>query len=186
MTLSDQDIMHYRSIGKIVIDPWEQENLQPASVDVRLGPVLGIPIMRGKVETRVIDPRVSQLLQQVPLDETYTLEVGQFILGHTLERVEVSEVMAARIEGKSSLGRLGLTVHSTAGFIDPGFRGFLTLEIKNNSTWPIILYEAMPIAQISFYLLNSPAVRPYGSPGLRSKYQDQEGPTPSRAWTGGI
>lgn len=183
MILSDRDLHAQIEQGKIIIDPFDTDNVQPSSIDVRLD-------NRFRVfhnhRYRVIDvmKRMDDLteLVEVKADEPFILHPGEFVLGSTLEWVRLPDDVAGRLEGKSSLGRLGLVTHSTAGFIDPSFEGHLTLELSNLANLPITLYPSMPIGQIAFFGLSSPARRGYGSGERRSKYQGQRGPTPSRYW----
>lgn len=159
--LSDQDILHAINIGELTISPLADNAVQPASVDLCLGPYL-----------TTVDGNTTH---KIP----HTMLPGEFLLASTVEEVHLSPSLAARVEGKSSIGRLGLAVHVTAGFIDPGFRGQITLELLNVSGRPIELRDRMRISQLSITRLSSPAVRPYGTPSLRSHYQGQSGPTPS-------
>lgn len=182
MIFSDRTIREALAEGRIGIYPLEPSYIQPSSVDLRVD-------RRFRVFENhrhpAIDPRSPQeditKLIEVDEDEPFMLHPGEFVLGATLERVRLGLDVVARLEGKSSLGRLGLLIHSTAGFIDPGFEGAITLELSNVATLPIAIYPGMKIGQISFYQLSTPADHPYGSPELGSKYQGQTGPTPSRA-----
>lgn len=180
--LSDRDIRAAMAADTIRIDPFRADNLQPASIDVRLSATFRV------FESRrygVIDPRAEQpaLTREVTVadGEAFVLHPSEFVLGATLERVRLADDMVARLDGKSSLGRLGLLIHSTAGYVDPGFDGDLTLELANVARLPIVLYPGMPIGQLSFSRMASPAEHPYGSADARSKYQGQRGPTPSQA-----
>ena len=179
---SDRSIRDAIETGRIVIDPYEPDFVQPSSVDLRVGHGFRIFVNHRYSE---IDPRSPQddLTQLVEIsgDEPFMLHPGEFVLGSTLERVKLGDDVVARLEGKSSLGRLGLLIHSTAGFVDPGFEGHITLELSNVATLPIAIYVGMKIGQISFYQMTSPADQPYGSPQLGSKYQGQSGPTASRS-----
>ena len=181
MVLSDRDIRRQIAQGRIVIDPYDDDAVQPASVDLRLGSPL---LVENPSQLALIDPfeRSDDQWRTVELYETahYPLQPGEFALGITAENVEIPDDIVGRLDGKSSLGRLGLVVHSTAGFVDPGWQGKLTLELSNLSNRPIALYKGMKISQISFVWLSSPAERPYGSEGLNSKYQGQMEPVPSR------
>lgn len=183
MLLSDRDLLAAMAAGKLTVDPYDPRLIQPASVDVRLGNRFRIFV--GHHATH-IDPRTRQdrLTEEVTIgdDEPFVLHPGEFALGTTLERVAVGVDLAARLEGKSSLGRLGLLVHSTAGFVDPGFAGTVTLELSNVNTLPVLLWPGMRIGQLCVLRLTSPADRPYGSVGLGSRYNLQDGPTPSRSW----
>jgi dCTP deaminase len=179
--LSDRTIKERLAAGRIVIEPLDEGAIQPASVDLRLDNQFRI----FKVTTRpYVDVRepLEELTELVTLGEAepFILQPGAFCLATTLETVTLPDDLVARVDGRSSLGRLGLLVHATAGYIDPGWTGKLTLELSNQSQMPIALYHGMRISQISFFALSSPVERPYGSPGLGSKYQGQTGPTPSR------
>lgn len=183
MVLSDQDIRAEIEAGRIVIEPFDPAMVQPSSVDVRIDNQFRV---FHNHRYRVIDVRkqmddLTELIE-VPEDEPFMLHPGEFVLGSTREWVELPADVAGRLEGKSSLGRLGLVTHSTAGFIDPSFRGHLTLELSNLANLPITLYPAMLIGQIAFFRLSSAARQGYGSERLHSKYQGQRGPTPSRYW----
>ena len=181
MVLSDRDIRRQITQGRIVVEPHDDDAVQPASVDLRLGSPL---LVEDTARLALIDPRQQSDMQwrTVELDENvpYGLKPGEFALGITAENIELPDDIVGRLDGKSSLGRLGLVVHSTAGFVDPGWKGRLTLELSNLSSIPINLYLGMKSSQISFVWLSSPAERPYGSEGLNSKYQGQMGPVPSR------
>ncbi|MGH2379554.1 MAG: dCTP deaminase [Candidatus Limnocylindria bacterium] len=180
MVLSDRDIRAAIDAGRIGIDPFDPRCLQPASLDVRLD--RQFRVFRSSRHA-YIDLRkgVDDITELVTIDaEPFILHPGEFVLGSTLERVRLANDLVSRVEGKSSLGRLGLLIHSTAGFIDPAWDGHITLELSNVNTIPITLYPRMRIGQLSFFTLSSPAERPYGSPELGSSYQGQAGPTPSR------
>src|ERR671914_470078 len=181
MILSDRDIRAELDAGRIVIDPFVPGAVQPSSVDLHLGN--RFRVFRNN-RTAVIDPRQEQPelteLVEISGDEPFILHPGEFVLGQTLERVTLPEDLVARLEGKSSLGRLGLLIHSTAGFVDSGFSGNLTLELSNVANLPITIYHGMPIGQISFMRMDGPVERPYGSGEAGSKYQGQTEPTPSR------
>jgi dCTP deaminase len=179
--LSDRTIKERLSSGRLRIDPLDETAIQPASVDLRLAPEFRV----FKVTARAyVDVResVEDLTQPVTIaaDEPFVIQPGTFCLGSTVETITLPDDIVARVDGKSSLGRLGLLVHATAGYVDPGWTGRLTLELSNQSQMPIALYQGMRIAQISFYTMTTPVDRPYGSPDLGSKYQGQTGPTPSR------
>lgn len=182
MIFSDRSIREAIEIGSIQIDPYEPSFVQPSSIDLRVGSAFRVFVNHRYSE---IDPRSPQqdLTQLVEVDdaEPFMLHPGEFVLGSTLERVKLGEDIVARLEGKSSLGRLGLLIHSTAGFIDPGFEGHITLELSNVATLPIAIYPGMKIGQVSFYQMTTAADRPYGSIELGSKYQGQSGPTASRS-----
>ena len=187
MVLSDRDIRRQIEQGRIVIDPYDDDAVQPASVDLRLGsPLLVVDkeLANSPGQLSFIDPMKSNddMWKPHEIDEeiVYKLLPGEFALGITLEEVHIPDDIVGRLDGKSSLGRLGLVVHSTAGFVDPGWRGRLTLELSNLSDRAINLRWKMKSSQISFMWLSSPAERPYGSEGLNSKYQGQMGPVPSR------
>ncbi len=181
MILSDRTLREALQAGRIVIDPYEPANVQPSSIDLRLDRYFRV--FRNHT-TRVIDVREDQedLTELVEIDDSgvFILHPGEFVLAATAERVAVPDDLVARIEGKSSLGRLGLLIHSTAGFIDPGFDGHITLELSNVANLPITLYPMMKIGQVSFLTMTTPAEHPYGTGPLGSKYQGQRGPTPSR------
>ncbi len=183
MLLSDRDLAIALADGSLGIDPLDRaRQIQPASVDLRLGRLF----RRFHNHTRThIDPaqEMPGLTELVRADhDGFVLHPGEFALGCTVERVTLSAALAGRLEGKSSLGRLGLVVHSTAGFIDPGFHGHVTLELSNVATLPIRLHVGMKIGQMCVLRLSSPAGQPYGSAGLGSRYQGQQGPAESRAW----
>jgi dCTP deaminase len=181
MILSDKSIREALVAGRIVIDPLDEAAIQPSSVDLRVDRYFRV--FRSHTE-RVIDVKKNQEslteLVEIGPDEPLILHPGEFVLGSTLEWVVLGDDLVGRLEGKSGLGRLGLLIHSTAGFVDPGFAGHLTLELSNVASLPITVYPGMKIGQISFLLMTSPAERPYGSKSLGSKYQNQRGPTPSR------
>jgi dCTP deaminase len=183
MILSDRDILGALEAGEIRLEPFAPALLQPASVDIRVSPEF-LTFTNHRYPS--IDPREHQEglteLVEVGPEEAFILHPGEFVLGSTIERVTLDAGHVARLEGKSSLGRLGLLCHATAGWIDPGFSGRVTLELSNVATLPIKIYAGMAIGQLSFARLSSPAQRPYGSPGCGSKYQGQEGPTASRMW----
>jgi dCTP deaminase len=180
--LSDRDIRAEADAGRIVLDPYDADMVQPSSVDVRLDRYFRVFENHRYPH---IDPAADQpdLTRAVePLgDEPFILHPGEFVLGSTFEQVTLPDDVAARLEGKSSLGRLGLLTHSTAGFIDPGFQGHVTLELSNVATLPIKLWPGMKIGQMCFFRLSSPAEEPYGSQRYGSRYQGQRGPTPSRS-----
>src|SRR5512134_3118849 len=179
--LSDRDIRASIQAGRVRIDPYDSACLQPSSVDLHLD--REFRVFRNN-RYPYIDPRQSQpdLTELVDIgdDEPFILHPGEFVLGQTLEWVELPDDLVARLEGKSSLGRLGLLIHSTAGYVDPGWDGYLTLELSNVANLPITIYPGMKIGQISFFRLSTAAAIPYGSKGSRGKYQGQRGPTPSR------
>jgi dCTP deaminase len=183
MILSDRDIRAAIDSGRIGIEPFAERDVQPSSVDLRVD-----RFFRTFHNARhpFIDVKrpMDDLTELVEVDESeaFILHPGEFVLGSTREYVRLPDDLVARLEGKSSLGRLGLLIHSTAGYVDPGFEGHLTLELSNVAHLPITIYPGMRIGQISFFRLSSPADRPYGSKGVGSKYQGQRGPTPSRYW----
>lgn len=182
MLLSDRDILAAVETGEIALDPWEPAMVQPSSADVRLDKFFRV---FENHRYSVIDPSIEQpdLTRIIEVDaaEPFVLHPGEFVLGSTFEQVRLSGSIAARLEGKSSLGRLGLLTHSTAGFIDPGFSGHVTLELSNMATLPIKLWPGMKVGQLCFFQLTSPAANPYGSQVYGSRYQGQRGPTASRS-----
>ncbi len=183
MVLSDTAITRLIEAGSIVIDPFDPSLMQPASLDVRVDRLFRVfrnsryPYIDVKQEQEDLTELV-----EIDGDEPFILHPGEFVLGSTLERVQLPNDLVARLEGKSSLGRLGLLIHSTAGFIDPGWDGHVTLELSNVANLPITIYPGMKIGQLSFVQMSEPTGNPYGSSGLGSKYQGQRGPTPSRYW----
>jgi dCTP deaminase len=179
--LSDGTIRRLVDEGRIRIDPWDADMVQPASVDLRLGDSFRV-FHNHRAAAIDLDDPPENLTEAVVVDdrEPFVIHPGEFVLGRTLEWVSIPDDIVARIEGKSSLGRLGLIVHATAGFVDPGFEGTLTLEITNLTRVPIKLYAGRPIAQLSFMTLDRPAERPYGHPDLGSHYQGQVEATESR------
>ena len=181
MVLSDRSIKQALSEGRIVIYPHDPEDIQPASVDLHLDRQI---LVFSNHQQPYIDVRQSlenlSELVQIGDGEPFILHPGDFVLGSTVEHIELPDDLVARLEGKSSLGRIGLVIHSTAGFVDPGWKGNLTLELSNLARLPITLYHGMKIGQISFLELTTPADRLYGSESLGSKYQGQSAPTASR------
>src|SRR5919107_438393 len=179
--LSDGTILRFVQDGRIRIDPWDPAMLQPASVDLRAGNTFRVFHNHRAAAIDLAEPPTN-LTEQISITdaEPFVIHPGEFCLGRTLEWVELPDDVVARIEGKSSLGRLGLIVHATAGFCDPGWRGTLTLELNNLTRVPIKLYPGLLIAQLSFMALDRPARRPYGSPDLGSHYQGQVAATESR------
>ena len=183
MLLSDGDIRAEVTAGRVALTPFDPEMVQPSSVDVRLDRMFRVfenhryphidPAQEQSELTREVEPEG---------DEPFILHPGEFVLGSSYEIVTLPDDIAARLEGKSSLGRLGLLTHSTAGFIDPGFSGHVTLELSNVATLPIKLWPGMKIGQLCFFRLSSPSEHPYGSSVYGSRYQGQRGPTPSRSW----
>jgi dCTP deaminase len=181
MILSDRSIREEIEAGRIVIDPFDPGCIQPSSVDLHVDAEFRVfannryPFIDVKQE----QPDLTELVEVKP-DEPFILHPGEFVLGSTLERVTLPDDLVARLEGKSSLGRLGLLIHSTAGYVDPGWDGNLTLELSNVANLPITLYPGMKIGQISFFRLTTAAETPYGAAG--NKYQGQRGPTASRSF----
>ncbi len=181
--LSDRTIRAEIESGRIGIEPYDPTMIQPSSIDVRLDD----RFLVFKSHTRpVIDVKqdLTDLTEMVRMDDDqpFILHPGEFVLGSTHERVRIPDDLVARIEGKSSLARLGLVIHSTAGFVDAGFEGHITLELSNVATLPITLYPGMKVGQISFLRMDGPAETPYGAGSLGSKYSGQVGPTPSQYW----
>jgi len=178
--LADRDIRVELETGRVKIEPYDPADLQPSSVDLHLD--RRFRVFRNNrypfIDVRAPQPDLTEMLR-VEDDEPFILHPGEFVLGQTIEWVELPDDLVARLEGKSSLGRLGLLIHSTAGYVDPGWRGNLTLELSNDANLPIALYYGMRIGQISFFRMSSPVERPYGSQGLGSKYQGQSEPTAS-------
>ncbi len=181
MVLSDRTIRRLLDEGVIAIDPYDQSLLQPSSIDVRVDRFFRVFHNNRYPYIDVREPQ-DELTELVEVDgeRPFILHPGEFVLGSTLERITLPDDLVARLEGKSSLGRLGLLIHSTAGFIDPGWDGHVTLELSNVANLPITIYYGMKIGQLSFVQLTEPAERPYGTGALGSKYQGQRGPTPSR------
>jgi dCTP deaminase len=179
--LSDGTIRRLVEDGRIKIDPWDEALVQPASVDLRLGDSFRVFHNHRASAIDLRDPP-QHLTEEVKVsgDEPFVIHPGEFALGRTMEWVELPDDIVARIEGKSSLGRLGLIVHATAGFCDPGWKGTLTLELANLTRVPIRLYHGLAIAQLSFMALDAPAERPYGHEELGSHYQGQVDATASR------
>lgn len=183
MLLSDRDIRAAVEKNRVVLEPYEPEMVQPSSIDVRLDRYFRVfenhryphidPAAEQPDLTRLVEPEKG---------EPFILHPGEFALASTYELVTLGDDVAARLEGKSSLGRLGLLTHSTAGFIDPGFNGHVTLELSNVATLPMKLWPGMKIGQLCFFSLSSPAEEPYGSSRYGSRYQGQRGPTPSRSY----
>lgn len=183
MILSDRTIREQIDAGRIVIEPFDPGLVQPSSIDVRISNLYRVfrNHTRGVIDVKEDLTELTELIE-IPLDgsQPFMLHPGEFVLGSTLERIAVPDDLVARIEGKSSLGRLGLLIHSTAGFIDAGFDGHVTLELANVASLPITLYPGMKIGQVSFVQMTTPADQPYGKGAAGSKYQGQRGPTPSR------
>ncbi|WP_278313744.1 dCTP deaminase [Lolliginicoccus levis] len=183
MLLSDRDIRAEIGAGRLGLEPFDDVLVQPSSVDVRLDNMFRV---FNNTRYTHIDPKLQQdeltSLVEAPEGEPFVLHPGEFVLGSTLEVCSLPDDLAGRLEGKSSLGRLGLLTHSTAGFIDPGFSGHITLELSNVANLPITLWPGMKIGQLCLIRLSSPAEFPYGSARTGSKYQGQRGPTPSRSY----
>jgi dCTP deaminase len=181
VVLSDRTIKEEVAAGRLVFDPYDESLVQPSSVDMRVDRSFRV-FHNSRYPFIDVRRPMDELTELVEVggDEPFILHPGEFVLGQTLERVKLPDDIVARLEGKSSLGRLGLVIHSTAGFVDPGFEGNLTLELSNLATLPITLYEGMPIGQISFMRMDGPVENPYGGHAARSKYQGQAEPTASR------
>jgi dCTP deaminase len=183
MLLSDHDLIAEIKAGRLAVEPFEPTLVQPSSIDVRLDRWFRV---FNNTKYTHIDPSQQQddltSLVEAQDGEPFVLHPGEFVLGSTLEVVSLPDDLAGRLEGKSSLGRLGLLTHSTAGFIDPGFSGHVTLELSNVANLPITLWPGMKIGQLCLFRLSSPASHPYGSSVYGSRYQGQRGPTPSRSW----
>ncbi|MBN6777014.1 dCTP deaminase [Pseudoclavibacter alba] len=183
MLLSDRDIRAGIESGRIALDPADPKAVQPASVDVRLDRYFRLfdNHRYATIDPAEEQPDLTRLVEVKP-DEPFILHPGEFVLAATFEQVTLADDVAARLEGKSSLGRLGLLTHSTAGFIDPGFQGHVTLELSNVATLPIKLWPGMKIGQLCFFNLSSAAELPYGSKEYQSRYFGQRGPTASRSF----
>ncbi|MEO7077858.1 MAG: dCTP deaminase [Rhodococcus sp. (in: high G+C Gram-positive bacteria)] len=184
MLLSDRDIRAQIDAGRVRLDPYDASMIQPSSIDIRMDRYFRL---FDNHKYPFIDPAADQedLTRLVEADpgEPFVLHPGEFVLGSTYEQVTLPDDVAARVEGKSSLGRLGLLTHATAGFVDPGFSGHVTLELSNVATLPIKLWPGMKIGQLCFFQLSSPAENPYGSAKYGSHYQNQRGPTASRSFS---
>lgn len=183
MLLSDRDLRAEIDSGRVAVDPYDPAMVQPSSIDVRIDRYFRV--FHNSRYTHIdVAREMDDLTELVEPkgDDPFLLHPGEFVLGSTLECVTLPADIAARLEGKSSLGRLGLLTHSTAGFIDPGFTGHVTLELSNVANLPITLYPGMKIGQICFFRLSSPAEKPYGHGATGSRYQGQRGPTPSRSY----
>jgi dCTP deaminase len=181
--LSDRSIREELAAGRIKLEPSDDSLIQPASVDVRLDRYFRV-FLNHTMPVIDVKKNLEELteLLEADDDDPFILHPGEFVLGSTLERIALPNDLVARLEGKSSLGRLGLLIHSTAGFVDAGWDGQLTLELSNVASLPITLYAGMKIGQISFMRMTTPAENPYGTTELGSKYQGQRGPRPSRYW----
>mgnify|MGYP006099086621 FL=1 len=181
MVLSDKTIKEYLQNGKIIVDPLDEKDIQPASVDLHIDK--GILIFKNSVEPFIdLRKELPKLTEKIEIkkDEPFMLHPGEFVLASTIERIKLGTDVVGRLEGKSSLGRVGLLIHSTAGYVDPGWDGQLTLELTNVAKLPITLYYGMRIGQISFLDLSTKADNPYGSAKLSSRYQGQTDPTASK------
>jgi len=185
--LSDRSLREQLDAGRIVIEPLDESLIQPSSIDVRISHLFSVfrnhsrGVIDVKSDTRALNEQVEMPVGDHGIgDEPFMLHPGEFVLGSTYERIAVPDDLVGRVEGKSSLGRLGLLIHSTAGFIDAGFDGHITLELANVASLPITLYPGMKIGQVSFMQMTSAADNPYGSGAAGSKYQGQAGPTPSQ------
>ena len=181
MILSDRSLREEIAANRILIEPLDERCIQPSSIDVKVGNLFRVfrNHTTGVIDVKLDLEELTELIN-VPDDGVFMLHPGEFVLGSTLERVALPDDLVARIEGKSSLGRLGLLIHSTAGFIDAGFDGHITLELSNVASLPITIYPGMKIGQVSFVRMTTPADNPYGKGATGSKYQGQRGPTPSR------
>ena len=182
MVLSDRTIRAEIEAGRIVIDPYDAQLVQPSSVDVRVDSKFRVfhNARHPYIDVRKPMDDLTELVEVADREQPFILHPGEFVLGQTLEHVQLPDDLVGRLEGKSSLGRLGLLIHSTAGFVDSGFSGRLTLELSNVANLPITIYQGMPIGQLSFMRMDGPVEHPYGSRGKGSKYQGQDEPTPSR------
>ncbi|WP_090932026.1 dCTP deaminase [Nonomuraea jiangxiensis] len=183
MLLSDRDILAEIDSGRLKLDPFHPEMIQPSSIDVRLDRFFRVfeNHRYPHIDPSVEQPDLTRMVEPDG-DEPFILHPGEFVLASTYEVISLPDDLASRLEGKSSLGRLGLLTHSTAGFIDPGFSGHVTLELSNVATLPIKLWPGMKIGQLCVFRLSSPAEHPYGSDKYGSRYQGQRGPTPSRSF----
>jgi dCTP deaminase len=183
VVLSDRTIRRLLEEGRIQIEPYDDSLLQPSSVDVRVDRLFRVfhNARYPFIDVKQPQEDLTELVE-IDGDRAFILHPGEFVLGSTLERIVLPDDLVGRLDGKSSLGRLGLLIHSTAGFIDPGWDGHVTLELSNVANLPITIYYGMKIGQLSFVQLTEPAETPYGADKLGSKYQGQQGPTPSRYW----
>ena len=183
MILSDRDILAAIASNRIGIEPFDKVDLQPSSVDLHVDRYFRT-FHNARYPFIDVKKPMEDLTELIEVreEEAFILHPGEFVLGSTSEYVRLPNDLVARLEGKSSLGRLGLLIHSTAGYVDPGFEGHLTLELSNVANLPITIYHGMKIGQLSFVQLSEPAETPYGSGSIGSKYQGQQGPTPSRYW----
>ena len=180
--LSDRSLREQLAAGRIVIEPLDESLIQPSSIDVRISNLFRVfrNHTAGVIDVKQDMAGLTELVEVADEADPFMLHPGEFVLGSTLERIAMPDDLVGRVEGKSSLGRLGLLIHSTAGFVDAGFDGHITLELANVASLPITLYPGMKIGQVSFMQMTTPAQRPYGSGAKGSKYQGQKGPTPSR------
>jgi len=183
MLLSDRDILAEVTEGRIALEPWDPAMLQPSSIDVRLDRFFRVfeNHRYPHIDPAEEQPELTRLIE-VGDEEAFVLHPGEFVLGSTYEKVTLPSDVAARLEGKSSLGRLGLMTHSTAGFIDPGFSGHVTLELSNMATLPVMLWPGSKVGQLCFFRLTSETEHPYGSGAYGNRYQGQRGPTASRSY----
>jgi dCTP deaminase len=183
VVLSDRTIKRLIAEGRIGIEPYDESLVQPSSVDVRADRFFRVfhNARYPFIDVKQPQEELTELVE-VAEEQPFILHPGEFVLGSTLERITLPDNLVARLEGKSSLGRLGLLIHSTAGFIDPGWDGHVTLELSNVANLPITIYPGMRIGQLSYMQLDGPVEAPYGSDSLGSKYQGQRGPTQSRYW----
>jgi dCTP deaminase len=183
MVLADRTIRRLIAAGRVRIEPFDDALVQPSSVDVRVDRFFRV-FRNARYPYIDVKQSMDDLTELIEIadDEPFILHPGEFVLGSTLERIALPDDLVARLEGKSSLGRLGLLIHSTAGFIDPGWDGHVTLELSNVANLPITIYVGMKIGQLSFMQMTESSESPYGSTGLGSKYKGQTGPTPSRYW----
>jgi len=181
--LSDRDLRAEIDGGRVALEPFDAGMIQPSSIDVRLDRLFRTfeNHKYPHIDPATEQPDLTRLVETEP-DEAFVLHPGEFVLASTYEVITLPDDIAGRLEGKSSLGRLGLLTHSTAGFIDPGFSGHVTLELSNVATLPIMLWPGMKIGQLCLFRLSSPAEHPYGSSVYGSRYQGQRGPTPSKSW----
>ena len=183
MLLSDRDLRQAISSGRLGLSPYDETMLQPASIDVRLDRAFLVfeSHRAAHIDPAAEQPDLTRLVEPAE-GEPFVLHPGEFVLASTYERVRLPDDLAARLEGKSSLGRLGLITHSTAGFIDPGFDGHVTLELSNLATLPLLLWPGMKVGQLCVFQMTGAAEFPYGSVERGSRYQGQRGPTASRSW----
>jgi dCTP deaminase len=183
LVLSDRSIREEIEKGQLVVEPLDLSCIQPSSVDLHLDRVFRVFRLHRRPYIDVSQP-TDDITERVEIGEKepFIISPGEFVLANTLESISLPDHIVARLDGKSSLGRLGLLIHATAGYVDPGWTGKLTLELSNVAKMPIAVYYGMKIAQISFLRMTTPVERPYGSSGLGSKYQGQQEPTASRSY----